>query len=630
MNEQTGKRRDWIKNATIVFLIIMLLLTFFSNTIMNYSLPEVSAQYVTNGTIQAKVRGSGTVSAGNPYSVKSQVSRTIMAVAVKDGAHVQKGDVLFYLEEGESTELKAALKTLEDLQEQYRQKALAANIDPDDTNKMLNGQFTDFNTYYVQVQNLKREIQTLEDEINIYKTEIEKVKNEQQEYKNSNGGADSEQKKQDYEAAKAVRTTAQKTFDDAKAMAVAASLMTSTDTMQTVKTKAEAAKSDAEAVQKSIEDTKKSTEYEQAEVTRVAVYEKAVADAKAKYEAAVSGTDEQAKEDAKKAWNEAVSKLEAYKVSGVYATILTAEANLATANVSYNTLTAVLNADTALSTAITAENNAKALYEAAGSNHTTAIEQLQNIIDKNQAYVDEQTLKMTEKQTALNDLLSSMNQNTEMQNALEAIEEQKEVIEKLRGGTSSGDIVAPISGTVSGISLKAGDSTPIGGEVATIVPDGTGFTMEVTVTKEQAQRLSKGDVADVQNAWYYSDVSVVLTQIKTDRNNPSTNKILVFNVEGDVADGQSLSISIGQKSANYDCLVPNSAIREDNNGKFILKVSQKSSPLGNRYYAERVDVEVLASDDTQSAIKGALEGWEFVITTSTKPVEAGQLVRLPD
>ena len=77
-----------------------------------------------------------------------------------------------------------------------------------------------------------------------------------------------------------------------------------------------------------------------------------------------------------------------------------------------------------------------------------------------------------------------------------------------------------------------------------------------------------------------------------------------------------------------DLIVPNSAIREDSNGKFILIVESKSSPLGNRYVATRVDVEVLASDDTQSAVSGALYGYEFVITTSTQPVEAGKLVRL--
>ena len=87
---------------------------------------------------------------------------------------------------------------------------------------------------------------------------------------------------------------------------------------------------------------------------------------------------------------------------------------------------------------------------------------------------------------------------------------------------------------------------------------------------------------------------------------------------------------MGQKSANYDLIVPNSAIREDNNGKFVLVVESKSSPLGNRYIATRYDVEVLASDDTKSAVTGALYGWEFVITTATKPVEAGLQVRLAE
>ena len=74
--------------------------------------------------------------------------------------------------------------------------------------------------------------------------------------------------------------------------------------------------------------------------------------------------------------------------------------------------------------------------------------------------------------------------------------------------------------------------------------------------------------------------------------------------------------------------MPNSAIREDSNGKFVLVVESKSSPLGNRYIATRADITVIASDDNSSAIQGALYGNEFVITTSTKPIEAGQQVRL--
>ena len=51
MTEKKSKRKDIIKNIAIVFLLVLLGLTFFSNTIMNWSLPEVSGQYAGYGTI---------------------------------------------------------------------------------------------------------------------------------------------------------------------------------------------------------------------------------------------------------------------------------------------------------------------------------------------------------------------------------------------------------------------------------------------------------------------------------------------------------------------------------------------------------------------------------------------------
>ena len=106
--------------------------------------------------------------------------------------------------------------------------------------------------------------------------------------------------------------------------------------------------------------------------------------------------------------------------------------------------------------------------------------------------------------------------------------------------------------------------------------------------------------------------------------------VVICEMSGDVSVGDNYTLSIGQQSSNYDYIVPTSCIREDSNGKFILIVEAKSTPLGNRYYARRRDVEVITSDDSQSAIAGALEGYEYVITTTTKPVEENQQVRLAD
>ena len=115
MDEKTAsKRRDWVKNAAIIFLAVMLVLTFFSNTIMNYSLPEVATQYVQRGTITAKVRGTGTVEATDPYNVVVKESRVISSVAVKQGDTVEKDQVIYYLEDAESDELKKAEDELGD------------------------------------------------------------------------------------------------------------------------------------------------------------------------------------------------------------------------------------------------------------------------------------------------------------------------------------------------------------------------------------------------------------------------------------------------------------------------------------------------------------------------------------
>ena len=46
MEETKVSKREWVKTAAIIFLAILLVLTFFSNTIMNATLPEVAAQQI--------------------------------------------------------------------------------------------------------------------------------------------------------------------------------------------------------------------------------------------------------------------------------------------------------------------------------------------------------------------------------------------------------------------------------------------------------------------------------------------------------------------------------------------------------------------------------------------------------
>ncbi|MBQ7678743.1 MAG: HlyD family efflux transporter periplasmic adaptor subunit, partial [Butyrivibrio sp.] len=209
------------------------------------------------------------------------------------------------------------------------------------------------------------------------------------------------------------------------------------------------------------------------------------------------------------------------------------------------------------------------------------------------------------------------------------IETQKKKVEELEKTAMGGEIKSPVAGTITALALVAGQSTQANQTVAVIQVDGKDMVTSFSVTNDQAKNLRAGDIAQPQNAWYYTDFKATLKSITADPNSPNSKKKLTFVIKSpEVQPGQTVNLTIGERSDRYDLTVPSSAIREDTNGKYILIIKSKASPLGNRYIASRVDVDVLATDDTTSAISGSLEGYEYVITTSTQPVEPGAQVRL--
>ena len=122
--KEKSKKRELIKTIAIIFLVVLMALTFFSNTIMNRSLPEVATQSISSGTINAKIRGSGTVAANESYEVIINQTREVRSVCVKVGDMVSQGDLLFVLGDMESSELQSAQEQLDSLNLQYQEKLL--------------------------------------------------------------------------------------------------------------------------------------------------------------------------------------------------------------------------------------------------------------------------------------------------------------------------------------------------------------------------------------------------------------------------------------------------------------------------------------------------------------------------
>ena len=172
-NENKGSRkREWIKNIAIIFLTIMLILTFFSNTIMNYSLPQVATRYVESGSISAQIRGTGTVEAVDPYNVVVNESRVISSVAVKAESYVEKGDVLYYLEDRESAELETAREELAAAQLAYDKAILNGGLTRAEVAEIENGLVESVTQSQARLEAADAKIAELQHTVNVYQADV--------------------------------------------------------------------------------------------------------------------------------------------------------------------------------------------------------------------------------------------------------------------------------------------------------------------------------------------------------------------------------------------------------------------------------------------------------------------------
>lgn len=754
MDEKAVKRRGWIKNIAIIFLAVMLVLTLFSNTIMNYSLPEVSAQYCYGGSITTSIRGTGTVEAKETYDLLAPSSSTIKDIGVTQGAAVEVGTVLFLLEDEQNGDLTTAMSELADLKESYNTTASSENSAYSAKLLEVEAAKTELNDAYTKraaAAEAKEKADALEAEIKTATRALEKKRAEVTKLQNSIDKINSAEGIDDLtatlDAAKAAYDTAAAAYEQAK---------NAQKTAETDKKNAEANKTaaekayrealeangdsestgDASSINASIKQAERAIEDAQVAYNRALesyqnAYSKYISDAETKYKAAtdayiIAANDYQT---LKKQYDtlksdssydpDALAELEK-QLEAAAQTAADANTALQTAQTAYNnaasgaseSLTterdsledqqraltrqkedlaalqtqlanvskydeykalieqytnqltyaeaALTEANTALTEAKTDNDNAKSLYELTQS--ADSLPALQASHDKLEAECDAEDDRIADQNTALTELKSIVsdtvtdyqlrtlqNNLSTLQTALakisasdsssadvlnmkleviqRKIDDKQAEIDKIKSGDYTTQITSPVAGVVTSISPSIGSKVTLNDTIAQIQIVDKGYTVSFTVTNEQASRINKGESAKIQNYWWGNEPTAVVSSIMTDTSNPQTSKKVILDITGDVNVGSSLTFTIGEKSQSYDTVVPNSAIREDNNGKFVLIIEVKSTPLGNRYTARRSDIQVIASDDSNTAISG-LQSGSFVITNSSKPLTAGTQVRM--
>lgn len=625
--ETNVKKREWVKTVAIIFLAVMLVLTFFSNTIMNHSLPEVATANVTSGTINAKIRGQGTVSANETYDVTIKQTRKVASIKVKAGQEVAAGDVLFTLEAEESDELKQAQTDLESMELNYEKSLIAASTEAARENRevqKLQETYNDLLAQYHQYSN--KDASQIAKEKAAADAKLKELQ------------ADSKAAQSDYEARVAEKTELE---------SEAAELKTHIASLKAVMDKQD----EIVAAQNTLYQDQIRYLNDYNRLMELAGQNPQVAMSYARYpeqfanmltEQDLAGTTGDSKTaDPKLA--------RAQEIATAYTTLTKDQSNIDSLTAERDNMIYDIDGVRDYSQVESEYRYAYNEYDAVKreldsfDNETSRLKKLAE--DAAQAVTDQQEVvdklasagtladQVKSAKQALEDKIFEQSlsdgSSLDLEAAKKAIDEKKADIEKLTQNADETEVKAKVAGTVSNIAITAGSNANAETPLITLNLTDRGYTVKISVTNDQAKKVRVGDNAELVNYWYGGDIQATLENITNDPQNPGKGRLLVFRLTGDVEPDTNLTLSIGQKSANYDCIVPNSAVRTDSNGTFVLAITVKSSPLGNRYTATRVDVQELAKDDTNTAVTGLSSG-DFVITTSTKPIEAGTQVRLVD
>jgi multidrug efflux pump subunit AcrA (membrane-fusion protein) len=543
-------RKEKIKNIAIVFLALMLLLTLFSNTIMNYSLVEVSTQQIYADSLTSKVRGSGTVEASENYSVIIKETRKIATVEVRTDAEVETGDVLFTLTDEESDELVAKRADLEKAEADYETAVLNAGITVAQRQEIESGRIPSLSDRQNSLIAAQTAVDNAQASVDALTAQVDAIKD----------------------------VTVDTGAEDLALL-----------NAQQAVTNATYAKD------------QKQTAYDNALSSNDVSGKKAIMDDA--QEALLSDPDNAALQTA---YNTAKASYDAAVKACASA---------------LNELTQSENAVAAANKSVTDAQYQLDLKKLSGTGDSGAAALQSQLVTANA------TLKAA--QDAYTDLQTLLTNQISLGNSYSQLVTLQDEVAEMEDNAVDGEITAPINGTVTEINVTAGQTIEADTVLMTIQPENKAYQLSFTVTADQSKRIKVGDSATVVNNWYGNDITATVYSIKKNPDD-KTQCTVTCNLSGDVSVGDNYTLSIGEKSANYDYVVPTSCIREDSNGKFILILESKSTPLGNRYYARRVSVEILASDDTNSAVSGAIESYSYVITTTTKPVEENQQVRLAD
>ncbi|WP_099204343.1 HlyD family efflux transporter periplasmic adaptor subunit [Scatolibacter rhodanostii] len=266
---------------------------------------------------------------------------------------------------------------------------------------------------------------------------------------------------------------------------------------------------------------------------------------------------------------------------------------------------------------------------------TGAKEQSQEQIKSADRQIEDARQALTNAQKA--DTQTQNQKNIEDQKKKLTVETTQKEIDKLKEQIAGLQTIADAKGVIT---------TTQDGEVKTLPAEGTvtsaetilqvsnlagSFEAEAQFTKADAKKLSPKATVEIQVTTdsYYSEEALqgeIISISQPDETGMATAKIKL--PEGKWKSGQSLGVKALQSKKTYDSCLPLAAVRSDSDGFFILAMEERTTILGVENVLVKYPVTVPAKTAEKAAVEGNIPWEASIVVTSTKPIAAGDRVRV--
>lgn len=583
-------RRSRVVKAMVAFVAVLALLTFFSNTLMNLTIPKVMGAYASRGNLSYSNSARGTITVENQTEVKGLEGRTVDQVKVTNYDTVQAGDTILTLKPIEESE------DLQSKRDRLKQLERDAEYDSRTDNT------TDFTSYYDSINMAKATLSDAEDTLYAVQNK-DAVEEENKQIINEESVKEVSLKATVTEAAKTVEDI-QKQIDAIDASI--APLQAQIDVYTALGTPTPTPRPDAPESTEPAATEPETPVPEGATATPTpspspapAYDEDGLDPTSPTYEMEKLMLKIREYEDQKTALE---SQLESAKTR-----LDEASAELAECQGKIKDAQAEIDALKQLPS------------EAAAQNAVTTARNAVNTAQK--ALSDAQTAAGITEDKARDTAEDREEEIAKLKKQIEELEKQAKVTE----------IKAPVGGYIYNIAVASGDALTAKTFVTYIIPETDRVcSVSFKFSSQAAQSIRVGMDLEITSGFIQG---CTVQSIKPDPDNPRANKIVKCMVAGnDAWPGEEITVNAGRGNDNYKCVVPSSAVSEDNNGHFIYVIVGSSTPLGDKYTVKRVDVSIEATDGAATAIKGeGLDKYDvMIVVRAEKPLEDGQRVRLED